>query len=462
MTRPSWLSQPCPYVNVASQAATPIRVLMPQDAAYWLRQQSQVARAWLQANGFTGKAGEYGLLPGTQGIESIVVVVDEPLWTLASVVDKLPQGAYRMHLSEGCDVAIKPYLALGWGLEQYQFNRYKSVDISVKHLVCEDPDVVMQWQVSCLVRDLVNTPAEDMNPQNLADIVQQVADTYEAQYCSVVGEALLQQNFPLIHAVGRAGSVAPRLIELNWGDKNHPQLVLVGKGVCFDTGGLDLKTATSMLLMKKDMGGAAHVLGLAALIMQAKLPVQLQVLIPAVENNVSANSFRPGDVFKARQGLYIEIGNTDAEGRLVLSDALTYASESKPDLIIDFATLTGAARVALGTELPALFSNELHLAQDCASLSTMHHDPVWPMPLHQPYKRQLKSNVADLNNSPGGGYGGSIIAALFLEHFVNSIPWMHIDLMAYNTTAQPGRPKGGEAMGLRSLFAYLQQHYSRS
>ena len=311
------------------------------------------------------------------------------------------------------------------------------------------------------MRDLVNTPAEHMNPQHLAEVAQQVADTYAAECHTVVGEALLEQNFPLTHAVGRAGSVAPRMIELNWGNKKHPKLALIGKGVCFDTGGLDLKSATGMLLMKKDMGGAAHVLGLAALIMQAQLPVRLQVLIPAVENNVAANSFRPSDVFKTRQGLYVEIGNTDAEGRLVLSDALAYAAESKPDLMIDFATLTGAARVALGTELPALFSNDLSMGQECASLSVSYHDPLWPLPLHQPYKRHLKSDIADLNNAPGGGYGGAITAALFLEHFVDERPWIHIDLMAYNITSQPGRPKGGEAMGLRAMLAYLRQRFAK-
>ena len=346
-------------------------------------------------------------------------------------------------LSEACDIAMMPYLGLGWGLAQYQFNRYKPTDTSLRYLLCQDPEVIMQWQAICLVRDLINTPAEHMNPQSLADVAQQVADRYAARHRIVEGEALLRENFPLTHAVGRAGSVAPRLIEINWGDKSHPKLVLVGKGVCFDSGGLDLKTSSGMLLMKKDMGGAARVLGLAALIMQTKLPVQLQVLIPAVENNVAANSFRPGGVFKTRQGLYVEIGNTDAEGRLVLSDALTYASEDKPDLIIDFANLTGAARVALGAELPALFSNDLSMGQHCANLSVTHYDPLWLMPLHQPYKRQLKSEMADLNNAPGGGYGGAITAGLFLEHFVNEIPWMHIDLMAYNITAQPGRPKGG-------------------
>ncbi len=459
MTIPDWLSQPCPYVQAGSQA-TIINVLSLKEADGWLEQQTSATRAWLQATGFDGKAGQYGLLPGEQGIDSAVVVIDEPLWSLAPLVGELPQGTYQIQLSEACDIAMMPYLALGWGLAQYQFNRYKPTDTGLRYLLCQDPEVIMQWQAICLVRDLINTPAEHMNPQNLADVAQQVADRYAARHRVVEGEALLRENFPLTHAVGRAGSVAPRLIEINWGDKSHPKLALVGKGVCFDSGGLDLKTSSGMLLMKKDMGGAAHVLGLAALIMQTKLPVQLQVLIPAVENNVAANSFRPGDVFKTRQGLYVEIGNTDAEGRLVLSDALTYASEDKPDLIIDFATLTGAARVALGAELPALFSNDLSMGQHCVNLSVTHYDPLWLMPLHQPYKRQLKSEMADLNNAPGGGYGGAITAGLFLEHFVNEIPWMHIDLMAYNITAQPGRPKGGEAMGLRSMFAYLQQRYT--
>jgi len=310
------------------------------------------------------------------------------------------------------------------------------------------------------VRDLVNTPTEDMGPKQLADAVKQLGKTHKAKVREWVGDELLKANFPTIHAVGRASHRAPRLIELRWGKSSHPKLVVVGKGVCFDTGGLDLKSGDGMRWMKKDMGGAAHVIALASLIMQAKLPVHLTLLIPAVENSVAGNAMRPGEVITTRAGHTVEIDNTDAEGRLVLCDALAYGAEQHPELIVDFATLTGAARVALGPDLPALFANDQALATDLLVTSHTVNDPLWQLPLWRPYRRMLDSYLADFANAGPSRHAGAITAALYLERFVPaSIPWLHLDTYAWNDSDRPGRPRGGEAMGLRALFAFLQQRY---
>jgi leucyl aminopeptidase len=313
------------------------------------------------------------------------------------------------------------------------------------------------------VRDLVNTPAEDMMPEHLAEAVRAMAHEFDARVREVVGDALLKRNFPAIHAVGRAASHAPRLIDLSWGATNHPRLTLVGKGVCFDSGGLDLKTTGGMRLMKKDMGGAAHAIGLAHMIMSAGLPVRLRLLVPAVENAVAGNAYRPGDVLASRKGLTIEIDNTDAEGRVILCDALAEAAGDSPELIIDFATLTGAARVALGTDLPAMFCNHDGVAKALAASALEVHDPLWRLPLHRPYRELIDSRIADIANSGTGPYGGAITAALFLQDFVpQSIPWVHFDLMAWNLRSRPGRPEGGEAMALRAVFDYLQNRYGQN
>ncbi len=313
------------------------------------------------------------------------------------------------------------------------------------------------------VRDLVNTPTQDMGPAQLADAAEQLAGSMGADFKVLIGERLLDKNYPAIHAVGRAATNnrAPRLIHLSWGEPEHPVLALIGKGVCFDSGGLDIKPASGMLRMKKDMGGAAHALGLAELVMSANLPVRLELLIPAVENSISANAYRPGDVIQTREGLSVEIGNTDAEGRLILADALTRACEMNPDLIIDFATLTGAARVALGPDLPPLFSNNKKLLNSIHTAGDAVQDPLWPMPLYQPYAKALKSKIADLNNVSSGLTGaGAITAALFLQKFVTeNTDWVHIDTYAWNDIDRPGRPSGGEALGMRAVFASLQQRY---
>ncbi len=323
----------------------------------------------------------------------------------------------------------------------------------------------LHWRKGCvrsLVRDLVNTPTEHMGPSELADAVMLEADRFGAEVVCVAGDELLTENFPAIHAVGRASHRKPRLLELNWGNEDAPVLALVGKGVCFDTGGLDLKPAAGMLLMKKDMGGAAHALALARLVMENNLPVRLKLLIPAVENAVAGNAYRPGDVIPSRKGLSIEIGNTDAEGRVVLSDALAYACESLPDLVIDFATLTGAARIALGADLPPLFSNRDEVAEGIQQAGDESEDPLWTMPLYQPYRKLIESPIADINNAGKSSFGGCITAALFLEHFVDpAISWVHIDTFAWNQSDRPGRPQGGEALGLRAVFRYLQTRYGQ-
>jgi leucyl aminopeptidase len=311
-----------------------------------------------------------------------------------------------------------------------------------------------------LARDLVNTPSNDMGPAELALAAQTLAERFGASFTCIVGEDLLQQNFPLIHAVGMASSRAPRLIEVIWGDPAHPKVTLVGKGVCFDSGGLDLKPSSGMLIMKKDMGGAANVLALAQMVMEAKLKLRLRVLIPAVENAVAGNAFRPLDIFPSRKGLSVEIGNTDAEGRLVLADALAYADEEEPDLLIDMGTLTGAARVALGPDLPPFYTNDEALAQDVARCAREENDPLWRMPLWPPYDAWLDSKIANLNNAPSGGFAGSITCALFLQRFVERArSWLHLDIYAWTPTAKPARPEGGECQAARAIFKLLGERY---
>jgi leucyl aminopeptidase len=311
-----------------------------------------------------------------------------------------------------------------------------------------------------LVRTLINVPTDDMGPSELAAAAAQLAKKYKAMFKQIIGKELLKNNYASIYTVGRGSDDAPRLLDLRWGNKKHPKVTLVGKGVCFDTGGLDIKPASAMLLMKKDMGGAAHVLGLARMIMEAKLPICLRVLIPAVENAVDGNAYRPGDIITSRKGITIEVGNTDAEGRVVLADALTEAVSEKPDLLIDIATLTGAARVALGTELPAVFSNQDKIVEELTIHAKLVQDPIWRLPLFALYRDSLNSSIADINNNASDSYGGAITAGLFLKEFVpDDISWLHFDLMAWNLKTRAGRPQGGEAMALRALFSYLTERF---
>jgi leucyl aminopeptidase len=377
---------------------------------------------------------------------------------------RLPEGSYRIDPEPATPEATR--VALGWALGAYAFTRYRKPGRPPAELIwparADRGHVERTARASTLVRDLVNTPAEDMGPAELAQEAGAMARRLGMTARFIEGEGLLEKNFPLIHAVGRASTRAPRLIDLSWGKAAHPHVTLVGKGVCFDTGGLDLKNDAGMKLMKKDMGGAAHALGLAQMIVEAKLKVRLRVLVPAVENAVSGNAMRPLDVIKSRKGLTVEIGNTDAEGRLILADALTEASRDKPALLIDFATLTGAARVALGPELPALFSNDDAVADELARHAASEADPLWRLPLWQPYRKRLDSRVADLNNVSDGPFAGSITAALFMQDFIEpGIPWVHFDLFAWNPYGRPGRPEGAEAQAIRAVYALIAARYGR-
>ncbi len=451
------------YLTSRANAQTrPIYLVAQSDFKGWLKDQPAALKRWLGASAFDCAPGRFTLLPDDKkGVSGVLVGIDgsDMLWSCAALPASLPFGRYRIETDLSADEASA--VALGWQLGTYRFSRYKSFDSDFSSLVwpkqADQKAVVGMADAIFLTRDLINTPAEDLGPAELAEAARELAKTHKAKFKAIVGEDLLKKNFPSIHAVGRAAEKTPRLIDLKWGSKG-PKITLVGKGVCFDSGGLDLKPAGGMKMMKKDMGGSAQVLGLAAMIMSAGLPVRLRVLIPAVENAVSGNAFRPLDVLDTRKGLTVEVGNTDAEGRLVLSDALTEACSETPDLILDFATLTGAARVALGTDLPAMFCNNDEVAAMLLRNGEAEGDPVWRMPLHQPYKKQLESKVADLSNISNGPYGGAITAALFLEYFVEGdIPWAHFDIMAWNLGARPGRPDGGEAMGIRAAFGMIRE-----
>ena len=449
--------------------AIPITAVACRDFTAWKSEQPAATAGWLDSIGFTGEAGKTALVPGTHGRLARVVQAispDEAIWSLAGLPDSLPEGSYRLDFDAeallGAGGATR--LALGWALGSYNFTRYRPAKRSSARLVwpeaADRAEVERLAEAIALARDLVNTPAEDMGPAELAEAAEAVADRSGATFSEIVGDDLLAHNYPTIHAVGRGSARAPRLINLAWGDPAHPRLTLIGKGVCFDTGGYDLKPSSAMKLMKKDMGGAATVLGLAQAIMDAKLKVRLRVLIPAVENFVSSTAFRPLDVFKTRKGLTVEIGNTDAEGRLVLCDALAEAMTEEPALVIDMATLTGAARVALGPELPALFSNDEAVAAALLAAGAAEADPLWRMPLWKPYRKLLDSKIADINNASDSTFAGAITAALYLQEFVEpDIPWVHIDTFAWNHTARPGRPEGGEALALRALYRMLQQRF---
>ncbi len=434
----------------------------------WLKGQPKVSQNWLKSLGRRGAAGEVTTIPDRNGaLSRAVMVYDQPTpWAFASAAATLPVARYQL---EGeLTAASASDAALGWALATRRFDRYKSSNRRYPTLVWPEQvdrehqeHVARLYRATVFGRDLITTPAEDMGPAELVDAGVQLATRCGAKTSLIVGDKLLEKGFPAIHAVGRAAARAPRLLDLTWGDPKAPKLSLVGKGVCFDTGGLDLKSAAGMKLMKKDMGGAATALALASLIMESELPVRLRVLIPAVENAVSGNALRPGDVIATRKGLSVEIGNTDAEGRLIMSDCLTEASSESPDQLIDFATLTGAARVALGTELPALFSTDDGFAQAVLDGGISTHDPLWRMPLHQPYRRHLDSTIADLNNIANVGQGGAITAALFLKEFVGKdTNWSHVDTMAYYTSSRAGRPAGGEVFGIRAFFDALRARYA--
>jgi leucyl aminopeptidase len=424
----------------------------------------EAQRRYAQASGFAAQAGASLLLPAEDGTLARVLfglgergLAADP-FCIGSLPGLLPAGLFRLESDE-------PLAYLGFALGSYRFERYRKTEPRDRpRLVLpagvDAAAVTRSAEAAWLARDLINTPANDMGPAELAQAAQQLTQRHGASFGVIEGDDLLTQNFPLIHAVGRASPRAPRLIDFSWGDPAHPKVTLVGKGVCFDTGGLDLKPSSAMLIMKKDMGGAANVLALAGMVMGAGLKLRLRVLIPAVENSVAGNAFRPLDVFPSRKGLSVEIGNTDAEGRLVLADALALADEDAPDLLIDMGTLTGAARVALGPDLPPFYTDDEALAADVARCAALEFDPLWRMPLWQPYARWLDSKVADINNAPGGAFAGSITCALFLQKFVASAKsWLHLDIYGWTPSARPGRPEGGECQGARALFRLLSERY---
>ncbi|WP_336985885.1 leucyl aminopeptidase family protein [Altererythrobacter aquiaggeris] len=446
------------------QDAVSIHLIDKEGFAAWAKTLSSGQRAALDAQRFDGSGYQTAIVPDGDGwfaVGGVANPAELSSWCLAKLGEVLPAGTYR--LASGEPGPAK----LGWQTAQYRFDRYLSEDDTVgprilltKEAKSVEPAIAEAAAVA-KVRDLVNTPAEDMGPAALEAEAEALAKTYRAELTVTKGDAL-EQEYPMVHAVGRAASRhhAPRMLRLEWGDEKHPKLAIVGKGVCFDSGGLDVKSAAGMKLMKKDMGGAAHALALAGLVMGAGLKVRLHLLVPAVENAISSNAFRPGDVLKSRQGITVEIGNTDAEGRLILGDALTRASEDKPDLMIDFATLTGAARVALGPDLVAMMCRNDDTARAFVDAGLATDDDVWRLPLPESYREYLKSDIADTNNAQSNPYAGASVAGLFLDRFVGEgIDWTHFDTFAWRPFAKPGRPTGGEALGLRAAWHMLQSRY---
>jgi leucyl aminopeptidase len=457
-------------MNPGSTVSVPLWLLYEDEVEAWRAAQPPLARQWLTEQNFRAEKHKVILLPDTQGGLAAAVgglgkrAGELSLWHAAGVMERLP--ARRFRLAQGFGASEATQAALGFLYGAYRFERYRTSKSEAASL--EPPAnadmayVVHAAESSRMARDWINTPAGDFGPAQLAAAARQLAERHQANYREWVGQELLAANFPAIHAVGRASSEEPRLIELRWtppGGAALPTVTLVGKGVCFDSGGLDIKASSGMALMKKDMGGAAVALSLAHLVMSSKIRAQVRVLVPAVENAISGNAYRPGDVLATRKGLTVEVGNTDAEGRLVLCDALAYADAERPDLIIDFATLTGAARVALGPELPALFGNDEGVVQELAQIAAAEHDPLWPMPLWAGYEDELASKIADLNNVASSGFAGAIFGALFLKRFVTESPWLHIDLYAWNSKDRPGRGVGAEPQALRGAYRFLVQRY---
>lgn len=458
------------------QPARTIRILDGNIFEDWLKDQPDSIRSIVTAYKFVANPESYLILPvltakdkseAEQGDFTVVAGVADHKkldpWALAKLGGKLPEGKYRL------DGASAKGALFGWLIPQHEFDQYKELPdkqgpsvLLVKDEISQVDEAVRQAEATALVRDMVNIPAADMGPDKIEDIVTKLGSKHSAELNITRGD-VLEKNFPMIHGVGKAAmrDHAPRLIELKWGKADHPKIALVGKGVCFDSGGLSMKSPAGMLLMKKDMGGAAHAIALAKMVMEAKLPVRLHLLVPAVENAIDGRALRPGDILNSRKGLTVEIGNTDAEGRLVLGDALTLAGEEEPELIIDFATLTGAARVALGPDLPALFSNDDDVAAGLIQCGEAEDDPLWRMPLWSRYEGGLNSTIADTNNVASGSFAGSITAALFLQKFVpDDTAWVHFDTYAWRPASKAGRPKGGEALGLRASWNYLKSRYS--
>lgn len=454
------------FLKTSDQTAIPIYALTKTQLPEWLSTKNAMFQQWVDSAKFTANSGSFCLVPNEVGhLESVLLGIEneDDFWSFGVLPRQLPPNVYSIASSEFATKAHCFRACLSWGLGAYQFTRYQEAKPIASLLLPSDcnADYLLHWVKSIyLGRDWVNTPADIMNPEHLADTISAVAKECSAKFSVTVGAKLLKKNYPAIYAVGKGSEFEPRITEVNWGNPESPLVTLIGKGVCFDSGGLDLKPPNGMRLMKKDMSGAAHALTLARMIMKENLPVRLRLLIPAVENSVSARSYRPGDVIKTRAGLHVEIDNTDAEGRLVLCDALAAAVEEQPELIIDFASLTGAARVALGSDIPAFYSNNDEIAQQIGAISRQQHDPIWQMPLYQPYNKYLKSTIADCLNCSTSGYAGSITAALYLQKFVpNHIPWVHFDFTAWNFETRPGRPEGAEILALRTVFEYLKGRF---
>jgi leucyl aminopeptidase len=458
---------PSPFDSASATPAVPITFATKSTWEAIAAALPAGMRQFALANGFAGKPGACLTLPAADGaIAQVLFGIEDAaaksrdLFRPGALPGLLPAGTYRF-ANAPHDARLA---ALAFALGCYRFNRYRKADAPDVKLVppegVDAADVARTADAAMLARDLVNTPSNDMGPAELEHAARELAGRYGASFNSIIGDDLTRQNFPLIHAVGMASPRAPRLMDFSWGDPAHPKVTLVGKGVCFDTGGLDLKPSSGMLVMKKDMGGAANVLALAQMVMDAKLKVRLRVLIPAVENAVAGNAFRPLDIFRSRKGITVEIGNTDAEGRLILADALAFADEEKPDLLIDMGTLTGAARVALGPDLPPFYTDDEALAADVARFARQENDPLWRMPLWPPYDSWLDSKVANINNAPSGGFAGSITCALFLQRFVeHAKSWLHLDIYAWTPSAKPARPEGAECQGARALYKLLGERY---
>ncbi len=447
----------------APRNAVPITLVTAEGFKNWLKRQSPAVVNWLKTVDYVGKPGRFCIIPDSKGKAGHVIAgVSSPLslWDLAGLPRCLPKGVYRFEDKLAAEEQEK--LALGWLLGGYRFTRYKKNDGESTQLVVSSAKSIAKIEdmadAIMMARDLINAPANDLGPAELAQAIVEAGKKFGAKVSQTVGNDLLKKKFAAIHTVGRASVKPPRLVDLTWGNPKHVKVTLVGKGVCFDTGGLDIKPSSGMQMMKKDMAGAACALAVAKMIMARKVPVRLRLLVPAVENAVGGDAYRPSDIITMHNGLKVEIGNTDAEGRLIIAEALALASAEKPELIVDFATLTGAARSALGTAITALFCNDDKLAKDLLDSGEETEDPLWRMPLYAPYESMLESQTADLTSCSNSAYAGAITAALFLQRFVDKkIRWAHLDFMAWNTSTKHGRPEGGEAMSVRAIYRTVER-----
>ncbi len=448
-----------------ASSSTPLVLLSKREYKTWLNSQSAATKRWLGDTGFSCDAGTHALVPASNGSIAMAVagIPTEPdIWSIAQLPHTLPKHAYKIESHLSNEQATQ--LSLGWALGCYTFTRYKKNEKELASLVlpkgADKQYVFAMSEAIFLARDLINTPAGDMLPTQLSEACVAVAKQYKAKVSVLAGEDLLKHNYPTVYTVGKGSSDPARVVDIRFGKPNAPKVTLVGKGVCFDSGGLDIKSAGNMRLMKKDMAGVAIMLALGSLVMQSKLNVSLRLLLPMAENAVDGRSMRPLDVIKTRKGITVEVGDTDAEGRLVMCDALAEADSEKPDLIIDCSTLTGAARVALGLEIPAFFTPDDKLASQFARCTEEMKDPLYRLPLWGNYLDMMKSHVADISNDSNSGYAGAITAALFLKEFVeNTKSWLHLDMMAWNPSSKPGRPLGAEAQGIRALYRLLEERY---